>query len=79
MSKLYSEKEAAEMLGMTPRMLADRRRTGRISAIKDGHLIAYTAAHLTEYQKNHQRRSTASIEELDPELLIRVLRKRLEK
>ena len=76
-AKLYSEHEAAEILGMTPRMLADRRRAGKISAIKDGHVIAYTAAHLTEYQKNNQRRSTTSIQDIEPELLLQALRRRL--
>lgn len=78
-SKLYSEDEAATLLGMTRRMLADRRRAGKISAIKDGHVIAYTAAHLTEYQKNHQKKSAASVQDIDSELLIQALRMRLGK
>jgi len=75
--KHYSEEEAAEILGMTPRMLATRRRAGKISAIKDGHVIRYTSEHLSEYQKNHQRRSFDSVEKMDPDALINALRKQL--
>ena len=76
--RLYSEEEAASLLGMSPRMLANRRRAGRIGAIKDGRVIGYTLAHLKEYLRRSQRRSAASIDELDPELLIKALQKKLQ-
>jgi hypothetical protein len=73
----FTEDEAATILCMTPLMLARRRRAGKISAVKDGHVIGYTSAHLAEYQKNHQRRSLVSAEDIDPNTLIMALKRQL--
>jgi len=46
---VFTEREAAEILKMTPRMLATRRRAGKIRCIKDGHFIVYKVEHFAEY------------------------------
>jgi hypothetical protein len=74
--ELLSEAQAADILNMTPRMLADRRRAGKIGSIKDGHVIAYTMQHLADYQRMFQRRGNARAE-LDTKTLIKVLKDRL--
>ena len=53
--KIYNEKEAAALLGMSARMLARRRRAGKIRHIKDGDFIAYRQTHLDEYCKRLER------------------------
>lgn len=47
--RIYSEEEAATILGMTKRMLAMRRRAGKIGHVKDGRYIGYTQEHLDRY------------------------------
>ena len=74
---VFTEAEAAEILKITPNMLAKRRRARKIACIKDGHFIGYTRQHLLEYQTNFQRHSSRSLEVIDPETLLAVLKKRL--
>jgi hypothetical protein len=75
-AELLTESEAAAILNMTPRMLADRRRAGKISSVKDGHVIGYTLHHIAEYQRRFQRKGKSGAE-LDTETLIAALRKQL--
>ena len=46
---LYSEEEAAALLGMTKRMLAKRRYEGKIGHCKDGHFVGYSQKHIDTY------------------------------
>lgn len=56
--RIYSEEEAAALLKMTPRMLADRRRAFKISCNKDQAYISYTGEQLLAYLSSHVRRGT---------------------
>jgi hypothetical protein len=47
--RIFSEEEAASLLGMTKRMLAKRRYEKKIKFLKDGHFIGYTQRHLDAY------------------------------
>jgi len=46
---LFTETEAAKILGMSVRQLANRRRAGKIGYIKDGAFVAYTKKHITDF------------------------------
>ena len=47
--ELFSEEEAAALLGMSKRMLAKRRYEGKIGHCKDGHFIGYSQRHIDSY------------------------------
>jgi hypothetical protein len=53
--KIYNEREAAALLGMSERMLAQRRRAGKICHIKDGDYIAYLQSHLDDFCKRSEK------------------------
>lgn len=53
--RVFTEPEAARLLKMTTRMLANRRRDGKIRCLKDGHFITYTVAHIAEYLSSLER------------------------
>jgi hypothetical protein len=53
---LYSEEEAAALLKMSIKMLARRRRAGKILCIKDQDYIAFTGRHILEYCAIFQKR-----------------------
>jgi hypothetical protein len=56
---LYTEEEAAQILRMSVRQLANRRRARKIDCIKDGAFIAYTKKHLRDFCKGaHQPSNT---------------------
>jgi hypothetical protein len=58
--EIYTESEAAALLKMTPRRLADRRRAGKIACIKDGRYVAFTRQHIEEYCRAYRRGSVFS-------------------
>jgi hypothetical protein len=64
--RTYSEAEAAELLGMTVRMLAERRRAGKIKCIKDGRYIRYTDRHLAAYNGKYDTDPKNSSPEAKP-------------
>jgi hypothetical protein len=45
----YSEKEAADLLGVKPYVLRDARRRGEVKATKVGRKVAYTTRQLENY------------------------------
>jgi hypothetical protein len=53
-SKMYSQVEAAAILGMTLGMLMDRRRAGKIGCVKDGHYIAFSRLHIEDYKRDYE-------------------------
>jgi hypothetical protein len=73
--RLFSEEEAAAILGISLRMLADRRRAGRIGAIKDGYYIRYKIHHLEAYLDAHG--CSALSQDMDPNALVSEIRKQL--
>jgi hypothetical protein len=46
---VLTELEAASLLKMSKRMLANRRRAKKIRCLKDGHFISYKITHIAEY------------------------------
>ena len=46
---LFSEEEAAKILRMSVRQLANRRRARKIACIKDGAYVAYTEGNLRDF------------------------------
>lgn len=77
LQRLYSEKEVATLLGMTERMLAQRRRAGKIGCMRDGKLIAYSAQHIETYLRRHELRAGSRPKDKTPEELLEELRKKL--
>ena len=75
--EIFTEEEAAAILGMTPRMLARRRRAGKIGAIKDGHFIRYTRQSLVAYQKAFHRRGGKGADDMSPEALLKAIGRQL--
>ena len=76
---LYTEAQAADLLKMTPRMLAERRRAGKIGHIKDGRFIVFAQQHLDEYRRAHQRRGVYADQPSDTERLLDVVSRHLGK
>lgn len=76
MDDLYTEEEAAALLGMSIRMIADRRRAGKIGTITDGQrFIRYKKEHLEAYLRAQHRGMMT--EEMDPSTLLGELRRQL--
>jgi hypothetical protein len=73
---LFTEDEAAFLLNMTPGMIAQRRRAGKIASIRDGrHFIRYKKEHLIAYLLDERR--DAEPEELDPTTILTALKRQL--
>jgi excisionase family DNA binding protein len=47
--RIYSEKEAAAVLGVTVRTLYNLRRAGLLHCTRAGRLVRYTSRHLSEF------------------------------
>ena len=75
MRRILTQREAAEILGMTPRMLAARRRAGKIGWFKDGKWIGFTPQHVEEYIKACSK--TPDKDDLEVDRLLSVLRRKL--
>lgn len=75
---IFSEEQAAAFLQMTPRMLADRRRAGKIRCIKDGRFIAYTTKHFAEYLNVSEKRAGEHLLS-DTSFLLEAVKEHLEK
>ncbi len=45
----YSQGEAARLLGVTPRLIDQERRAGRLKAVKIGNRFVYSRADLSNY------------------------------
>ena len=73
-ARIYSEEEAAELLGMTIRQLATRRRAGKISCLKDGHFIAYLPDQIIEYCATFRRDRGFIVQGMTGEEMIAALR-----
>jgi hypothetical protein len=69
---LFTEDEAAFLLNMTPGMIAQRRRAGKIASIRDGrHYVRYKKKHLFAYMLEPHR--NARPEELNPTAALKAL------
>jgi hypothetical protein len=52
---LYSERQAAERLGLTPTALKEERLKGRIDFLSRGRQVKYLPEHLVRYQTSWER------------------------
>jgi hypothetical protein len=69
-SIFFTEIEAAKFLKMTPRMLAERRRAGKISHTREGKYVSYTREQLEEFCRVHSTVGPAKYKIKDSEIMV---------
>lgn len=68
---LFTEREAAAILNMTPRMLAARRKAGKIGCCKDGRYVVYSGKQIADYIGSQQQAVT--LRHIRPDKLLEAL------
>lgn len=76
---VLTELEAAAILKMSRRMLADRRRAGKIRCLKNGHFISYKLTHIAEYLISVEKGAGLEMHLSDTSRLLEAVQKHLER